>query len=367
MESFSIVALGVGPYITASIIFQLLGMIIPRLDELQKEGEYGRKKINQWTRLLTVPLSILQGYGLLQLLEQSSGAAGARLVNLSSGDLIITLITLTAGTIFLMWIGELISEKKVGNGISLIIFAGIIAGLPSIVSRVAVTFERSELFTVIGYALVAVLAVLSIVIMNEAQRNIPITYARQSRGTQYLPSVANHLPLKVNMAGVIPIIFAISIMLFPPMLAQFFRNAKTAMIANAARYVEQIFANQTFYAVAYFLLVFAFTYFYTSIVFQPDKVAENLQKQGAFVPGIRPGKPTADYVARVTNRILLAGGLFLGAIAVLPYALQNVSGTVAIAVGGTSFLIVVSVIIETVKQIEAQLAVAEYDKYSTIS
>ncbi|MFH0928144.1 MAG: preprotein translocase subunit SecY [bacterium] len=364
IENFSIVAMGVAPYITASIIFQLLGMIVPRIEEIQKEGEYGRKKINQWSRMLTVPLALLQGYGMLAIFEQSGLLKGTHSSILGSPlTLSLTLASITAGTVFLMWIGELISEKKVGNGISLLIFAGIISGMPAMVQRTLLTYDRSALFTMILFVLVLLVTIVGVVVVNEAQRNIPIAYARQSHGMGLVNNVSNHLPLRLNMAGVIPIIFAISIMIFPPMIARFFVYAKSVAVVDAANWVIMIFNNQLFHGIAYFLLVFGFTFFYTSIIFQPEKVAENLQKQGAFIPGIRPGKPTVEYLARVTSRILLASGLFLATIAVLPQVMQSATNSTLAVVGGTSFLIVVSVVVETVKQIQSQMTTQDYDYY----
>ncbi|QQG52718.1 MAG: preprotein translocase subunit SecY [Candidatus Falkowbacteria bacterium] len=357
METFSIVMMGVAPYITSSIIFQLLGMIVPQIEEMQKE-ESGRQKINMWTRWLTVPLGILQSYGMITLLRRSSSGI---LGNVSTFDFISILITITAGTMLLMWIGELITEQKVGNGISLIIFAGIVAALPQMLQQIIVTFDQSQLFMLIGFVVIAIITVVGVVVINEGQRNIPVQYARQIRGNRAFGGTSTHLPLRVNMAGVIPIIFAVSVVLFPSMIAQFLVHAKTAWIASAANGVISLFNNQLFYGIIYFLMVFAFTYFYTEVIFHPSQIAENLQKQGGFIPGIRPGKNTSDYLAATTHKIILVGALFLGLIAVLPLVMQAVTGIQAFAIGGTSLLIVVSVVIETVKQIEAQLTMREYD------
>lgn len=357
MENFSIVMMGVAPYITASIIFQLLGMIVPSLEEMQKE-ESGRQKINTWTRFLTVPLAIVQAYGMITLLRRSSSGI---LNNITSFDLMAIIITITAGTVFLMWIGELITEKKVGNGISLLIFAGIIAALPQKISQFAVTFDQSQIFLVLGFILITVITILGVVIISEAQRNIPVQYARQVRGTHTMGGTNTHLPLRVNMAGVIPIIFAISVILFPTMIAQFFIHARTEWIASAAEWVIQIFQNQLFYGVIYFVMVFAFTFFYTEVVFHPTQIAENLQKQGGFIPGIRPGKNTSEYLADTAHKIIFAGALFLGLIAILPLVMRYFTGIQSLAIGGTSLLIVVSVVIETVKQIESQLTMREYE------
>lgn len=361
IRNFSVVALGVAPYITASIIFQLLAMIIPSLEAIQKEGEAGQKRINQWTRMLTVPLAILQSFGLLSILRNSQFQI---LTKTDTLHIVTLMVTVTGGTIFLMWLGELISEKKVGNGISLLIFAGILAGLPQQVSQLLVSYDQSQLFTWVLYALIALVTIVGVVFVTEAQRNIPVQYARQIRGQGVLSGgVASNLPLRVNMSGVIPIIFAVSIMLFPSVVAQFFVSARTAWVADAARWVITTLQDQWVYGIAYFILVFAFTYFYTAVVFHPDKIAENLQKQGGFIPGIRPGKPTSEYLNAVINRLNLFGAVFLGVIAILPHIAQGAGGSRLLAVGGTSLLIVVSVVIESVKQVESQITMREYDAY----
>ncbi len=360
IRNFAIVALGVAPFITSSIIFQLLAMIIPRLEEIQKEGEQGQQRINQWTRLLTVPLAVLQSFALIQLLR------GSQFQILKYTDwlhMTTLVITVSAGTVFLMWIGELISEKNVGNGISLMITAGILAGLPTSLSQLAVSYDASQLPTYLLYGAIAIVTVVAVVFITEGQRNVPIQYARQVRGSTMTGGVATHLPIRVNMAGVIPIIFAISILLFPSVVAQFFIHARTPWIANAAQWIITILQNQMVYGVTYFLLVVAFTFFYTAVVFHPEQIAENLQKQGGFILGIRPGKPTAEYLQRMINRINLTGSLFLGAIAVLPIVAQGSGGNRLLAIGGTSLLIVVAVVIESVKAIEAQLTMREYDAY----
>ncbi|TAL51134.1 preprotein translocase subunit SecY [Patescibacteria group bacterium] len=356
LESFSVVAMGVMPYITASIIFQLLGMIVPAVEEMQKE-EQGRQKINQWTRLATVPLSFIQAYGLILLLSQQ----GQFFTTGGMATILFAMVSLSAGTLFLMWIGELISEKNVGNGISIIILAGIVAGLPTFLSQSLSVYDRSQLITMITFVVVAIITVVAIVVMNEAQRNIPVQYARAVQGARLSGAVSSHIPLRLNMGGVIPIIFAISIVLFPTVLAQFFLNAKTDFLREAATWTLQIFQNQTVYGIVYFVLVFLFAYFYTAVIFHPDQVAENIQKQGGFIPGIRPGKQTADYLGWVVNRLLLTGALFLAIIAVLPVIMQQVTGNANLVIGGTSVLIIVSVIIDAVKQIEAQLTMREYE------
>jgi preprotein translocase subunit SecY len=357
MENFSIVMMGIGPYITASIIFQLLAMIVPALEEMQKE-ESGRAKINMWTRWLTVPMSLMQSFGMISLLKNSgTGVLG----DVNAFTYISMLVIITAGTIFLMWIGELITERKVGNGISLLIFAGIVAGLPQAFSNIFNTYTSQNLMALIGFAAVGIVTVVGVVIISEGQRNIPVQYAKQVRGGRMFGGTRSHLPLRVNMAGVIPIIFAISVVLFPSMIARFFIQAKTAWIAAAATKTIAIFENQLIYGIIYFILVFAFTYFYTEVIFHPDRIAENLQKQGGFIPGIRPGRHTSEYLANTTYKIILVGALFLALIAVLPLIMQSFTGMQSLAIGGTSLLIVVSVVIETVKQIEAQLSMREYE------
>lgn len=361
LENFSVVMLGVGPYITASIIFQLLTMIVPRLEELAKEGEQGQQRINQWTRLLTVPLAVLQAYGTIVLLrQQGRGIIG----DFSPFQLTTAIVSITAGTILLMWLGELISEKKIGNGISLLIFAGIVAQLPLGLQQALAVFDPTKIFTVLVFLVLALVTIAGVTYMTEAQRNVPVSYARRIRGMRIFGGVDSHLPLRVNQAGVIPIIFAISLILFPPLIAQFFVNSPVGWIASLARGTTSLF-QQTglFYAAVYFALVVAFTYFYTAVVFHPHKVAENLQKQGGFIPGIRPGAHTSEYLGYVSNRIIPAGALFLGVIAILPIIVQNAFAVGNLVIGGTSLLIVVSVVLETVKQIEAQLLVREYEGF----
>lgn len=361
MSNFSIVMLGVGPYITSSIIFQLLTMIVPKLEALSKEGEYGRGKINQYTRLLTIPLALIQGYGFINLLSRQTG--GAILSNMTNYQLLATLITITAGTIFLMWLGELITEKKIGNGISLLIFAGIIAGLPQSFGNTLIAFDSTQVLNLIVFIILGLVTITGIIYITEGQRNIPISYARHVVGQKSTKGVNTFLPLRVNQAGVIPIIFAISVILFPPMVAQFFSSSSVIWIRDFSQWTINIFQNQTFYGIFYFLAVVLFTYFYTSVIFHPEQIAENLQKQGGFIPGIRPGRYTAEYLSSVSVRILLAGALFLGIIAILPIVVGPITGIQTISLGGTSLLIVVSVVIETVKQIDAQLVMRDYEGF----
>jgi preprotein translocase subunit SecY len=357
LNNFSIVAMGVAPYITSSIIFQLLTMIVPRLEAISKESD-GRQKMNQWTRIVTVPLCFIQGYGLITLFQQSNVRLFSNLTFFSGFTI---LLVMTAGTIFLMWLGELISERHIGNGISLIIFAGIVASLPTAIQQGAFLFDKTQITSLVVFVVIALITIVAVVFITEGQRNIPVSYARRVRGSGSMGGVNTYLPLRVNQSGVIPIIFAISIILFPPLVAQFFLRARTEFLVSLSGKVITLFQNQTFYAVLYFLLVVGFTYFYTSVVFHPEQIAENLQKQGGFVPGIRPGKTTADYLNDVMNHITLAGALFLGLIAILPTLTAGFVPTANLAIGGTSILIVVSVVLETIKQIDAQLTMRDYE------
>lgn len=359
LSSISIVLLGVGPYITASIIMQLLTMIIPRLEQIYKEeGEAGRQKFNQWTRWITVPLAALQTYGMISLFRTQHIISQTGAFNITS-----IIIVAVAGTIFLMWLGELITEKQIGNGVSMIIFAGIVASLPSSVSRLMATYDSSQFFSYVIILALVIVAIAGVVIVTEGQRNIPVSYAKRIRGNRMYGGTSTHLPLRVNQAGVIPIIFAMSIMLFPGMVANFLANASNPTVASIARSVGNFFQNQWFYGSMYFILVVAFTYFYTAVVFDPNKISESLQKQGGYIPGIRPGRTTAEYLYKIINRITLSGALFLGVIAILPFIVQGAFNMKSISIGGTGLLIVVSVVIETVKQIEGQLVMRDYEGF----
>lgn len=360
LENFSVVMLGVGPYITASIIIQLLTMIIPRMEEISKDGEAGHRRINQYTRYLTVPLAILQAYGFIAILK---GQAGGKLVGqLDSWQLVVSLLTVTAGTILLMWIGELISERKIGNGISLLIFAGIVASVPQQIQQLLATFDPTQIFSIVAFVVVALVTIVGVVLVTEAQRNIPVNYARMMRGPHATGGATSNLPLRLLQAGVIPIIFAISVILFPTMVAQFFARSQAVWLVKAAEYTITLFQNQIFYNIFYFVLVFGFTYFYTAVIFKPDQIAENLQKQGGFIPGIRPGPSTVEYLGQTMNRIVLPGAIFLSAIAILPLLLRVITGSQLLVIGGTSVLIVVQVVIETVRQINAQLVMRDYEE-----
>lgn len=360
LSRFSIAAMGVNPYINASIIMNLLTIIVPKLEELSKDGERGRQQINQYTRYLTVPLAAIQGYGLVMLFGSSE-------VNiLPQLSLIATLqivLTLTAGTILLMWIGEIITRSGIGNGISLIIFAGIVGELPSMIQGLQLRADSGEFESILLFLGVTLLSVVMVVFINEGHRKIPVTYAKRIRGGQTTGGGSTHIPLKVNTAGVIPIIFAISIMSFPTLIANFFTTSDSDSIRNAAQWVIQFFTPQSFaYYSIYFLLVIGFTYFYTLVTFNPQDVADNLKKQGGFIPGIRPGEGTVDYLSKILNRITLVGALFLGAIAVIPFIVESATNISAI-IGGTSLLIIVSVILETMRQIRSQLVMRDYEEY----
>lgn len=358
MTNFSLVMMGVGPYITASIIFQLLQIVVPRLEQLSKEGEYGKQKINYYTRISTVPLAILQSYSMIILLKNQG-----IVFDLTSFQLITTIITMTAGTMLLVWIGELISEKGIGNGISLIIALGIISSVPTDLVRTLSIGDTSQIIGLIVLAVISILIIAGIIYINEGERRIPVTYARRIRGNKTYGGVDTHLPIRVNIAGVVPIIFALSMMIFPGIIAKFFSQAKSETIADIANWVGNLFQNNIFYGIVYFILVIVFSYFYTSIVFKPTEIADNLQKQGGFVPGFRPGDETANYLSSVVNKITFIGALFLAIIAILPFVLQAATGITSIVIGGTGILIVVSVIIETMKQIDAQLVMHSYDNY----
>lgn len=361
LEQLSIVMLGLGPFITATIILQLMTMVFPKLKEMYQEaGEQGRQKFNQYGRMLTVPLALLQGFGFITLLTSQNV-----IDPLGGFRLFTTLITVTAGAVFLMWLGELISEKGIGNGISLMIFAGIVASVPLSIRQLVVTFTPDQLPTIIAFFVLAIVIIAGVIAINEARRNIPVSYAKRVRGGRMYGGVSTFLPLNLNPAGVIPIIFALSIMLFPSMIANFMSASSAPWAIKIYNILNVFSSNVWIYGIFYFLLVVLFTYFYTAVTFNPDNIASNLQKQGGFVPGIRPGKPTAQHLTYVLNRTLLIGALSLGLIAVLPSIIQGGTGVTAFTflVGGTSIIIVVSVVLETIRQIEAQLVMREYEGF----
>ncbi|MFA6423271.1 MAG: preprotein translocase subunit SecY [Patescibacteria group bacterium] len=358
MENFSLIMMGVGPFITASIIFQLLQMIVPSIEALSKEGERGRQKINQWTRYAAVPLAIIQAFGTTALLKNQGV-----ITNLSGLPFITMLISVTAGTMLLMYLGEILSEKGIGNGMSIIIAVGILSGYPMNIRNTAAVIGTDKALGLILFIAILVVVIALIVIMNEGVRQIPISYARRTRGTKSYGGVDTYLPLRVNTGGVVPIIFALSFMLFPGIIAKFFTAARSPWLSDMAFKVSAFFSNNTYYGIIYFIATIIFTYFYASIIFKPTEVAENLQKQGGFIPGIRPGTETASFLAKVLNRITFVGALFLGFIAVLPFIVQSLTQINTIVIGGTGMLIIVSVIIETSRQIKAQLLMRTYDTY----
>ncbi|HSA83666.1 MAG TPA: preprotein translocase subunit SecY [Patescibacteria group bacterium] len=361
LANFSIMALGLNPYINASIIMQLLTMVIPKFEELQKEGDSGRKKINQYTRFLTIPLAVLQAIGMYALLK-SQGIIAV----LSPLAFIAFILTMLAGTMFLVWLGELITEKGVGNGISLLIFAGIVGQFPAIFGQTLETVSADMSMNLAIFAGLALLVTAGIIIVNEATRQIPVHYARRMRGNNMTSGQSTHLPLRLNQAGVIPIIFAISLVLMPSLVAQFLQTSPNAFLSNLAVGINTWFApTGAAYNVSYFLLVVGFTFFYTAIVFNPKKISEQIQKYGGFIPGIRPGSPTTKYLNYILTRITLVGGSFLGLVAILPEIARVATGVQTLLLGGTSILIVVSVVLETVKNIQANLVMRNYDSFVT--
>ncbi len=361
LATASIIGMGVNPYINASIIMQLMQGVIPSLGELAREGEYGRNRINQYTRLLTVPLAFAQGYGFSVLLESNGVIPQSDLFSFEKLGL---LISFTAGTILLMWLGELISERGLGNGISFIIFAGIVGRIPDQAGPIIT--GPDGLVRIIPFILISIVVIAGVVFINEGQRRIPVQYASRVRGRRMYQGQTQYLPLKVTMAGVIPIIFAISILLFPAQIAQYFTASDIGWVQAAANWVvNNLSANNVLvYGVLYFALVVFFTYFYTAFQFRPDQTADYLRKNGGFIPGIRPGRPTEEFLSRVTNRITFGGALFLASIAVLPLIVSVIiPGTEALQLGGTSILIVVSVVVETMKQLEAQMLMRHYEGF----
>jgi preprotein translocase subunit SecY len=359
LANFSVMALGLNPYINASIILQLLTLVFPKLEELSKEGESGRQKINQYTRMLTVPLAILQAIGMYALLKNQG-----IIINLSPVNLISFLLTMTAGTMLMVWMGELISERGVGNGISLLIFAGIVSRLPVVFGQTASTINAQNVFNILVFLGMALFVIGSIVTINEATRRITVFYAKRVRGNKIYGGQSTHIPLRLNQAGVIPIIFAVSLVLLPSLVANYLTVSKNPILHNVAYFIT-VWLSPTgiLYNALYFILVVGFTYFYTAVIFNPKKIAEEIQKFGGFIPGIRPGTPTAGYLNYILTRITLAGALFLGLIAVFPTIARLFTNVQNLMLGGTGILIVVSVILETIKAIEAQLVMRNYEGF----
>jgi len=356
LSVLSIVMLGVGPYITASIIMQLMTVLSPKLKSMAtEEGEYGRKKISMYSRLLTVPLAIIQAFSFIVILQKEGIVP-----QLGQFDLLVSLSVIVAGSMLLMWLGELMTEFGIGNGVSMIIFAGIVSALPQKIVQLAVNYDPSMLITYALFAIIGLVVIYLVVLVTEAERSIPVTYAKQVRGNKMYGGASTYLPLRLNQSGVMPIIFAISLLVFPQMIVNILSYTGWPWVAGAATTINSLLANQWFYGIGYFVLVFIFTFFYTAVTFDPHAISENLQKNGAFIPGVRPGESTTAYLSKVVTRITLVGALFLGLIAVMPVAISGVTGIQGITLGGTSLLIAVSVVLDMVKKFDAQLAMREY-------
>lgn len=359
LANFSVMALGLNPYINASIMLQMLTIIVPSLEALSKEGEYGRNRINQITRVITVPLAALQAFGILALLRNQQ-----ILIATSPLAVIGMVITMVAGTMLLMWLGELLTEYGIGNGISMIIFAGIIGRLPISLAQTASIADTANFQNILLFFIMSVAVIAGVVMVNEAVRKVAVQYAKRVRGSRLVGGQTTHLPLRVNQAGVIPIIFAVSLVLLPSMAGRFLSTLPNPAVSSFALWLSSAMTpNSLFYNLTYFILVIAFTYFYTAVIFDPNKIADEIKKYGGFIPGIRPGKPTADYLSYILTRITVAGALFLGLIAILPSIAQSVSGVATLTIGGTGILIVVSVVLETARQLEATLVMRNYDKF----
>lgn len=359
LVNFSIMALGLNPYINASIILQLLTIVFPKLEELSKEGEYGREKINQYTRFITVPLAAVQSVGMLALLKNQGIVSAVDPLTILS-----MIVTMTAGTVFVMWLGELITTYGIGNGISLLIFAGIVGRMPVAFGKTITSITAEGFSTIALFGVLAIAVIAATVFVNEAVRRVSVQYARRVRGNKIYGGATSYLPLRVNQAGVIPIIFAVSLVLLPSLVGGFLQQIKNPAVIGLGRFLSTAFnPNSISYNIIYFLLVVGFTYFYTAITFNPGKIAGEIQKHGGFIPGIRPGTPTANYLNYILTRITLAGALFLGAIAILPSLARGTTGVTTLLVGGTGVLIVVSVVLETVKSLEAQLVMRNYEGF----
>src|SRR3990167_1857656 len=355
LVNFSVMALGLNPYINASIIFQLMTQVFPYFEELAKEGEAGREKINQFTRFLTVPLAALQSIGMYVLLKNQQV-----IPSLDTLSLIGMIVTMTAGSMLLIWLGELISEYGIGNGISLLIFGGIVAGVPSPASPAIFTFDTTQIPVYVAFLAAAVAVVAAIVLVSEAERPVPVTYAKRVRGMKFFGGASTYLPLRLNQAGVIPIIFALSFLLVPQMFAAFFATSGNVLLAGISNAVLGGLQNLLLYGALYFVLVFVFTFFYTAVTFDPHMISENLQKNGAFIPGVRPGGSTQEYLGKIITRTTFVGALFLAIIAVLPIIMQSITGIQTLALGGTALLIVVSVVLDLSRRVDAQLSLREY-------
>jgi preprotein translocase subunit SecY len=356
LSNLSILMLGVGPYITASIIMQLLTMMSPKLKAMyQEDGDVGRKKFSQISRMITVPLAVIQGLSLI-LVFKSQGILG----DISLMGIITDVAIVTAGSMLAMWIGELISEFGIGNGVSIIIFAGIVSVIPTEISQFLFTFDITQLPVYLFVLALALVIVVGVVVINEAERHIPVTYAKQVRGDHVAGGTSTYLPIRINQAGVIPIIFALSILIFPQLIGNALSSSTNSILLSISSGLNWFVNNTLVYSICYFVFVFLFTYFYTAVTFDPNQLSTNLQKNGAFIPGIRPGFATRDYIATILNRVTLIGALFLGFIAVIPLIIKASTGITAFSIGGTALLIAVSVVLDLIKKIDAQLSMREY-------
>jgi preprotein translocase subunit SecY len=356
LSTLSIIMLGVGPYITASIIMQLLTIMSPRLKAMyQEDGEIGRKKFTQFSRMITIPLAVVQGLALLVLLKKQG-----IITDPSIFGMFTNLSVVVAGSMLIMWIGELVSEFGIGNGVSLIIFAGIVAAIPTEVSQFFFTFNIANLPLYLLFLAVGLIIIAGVVVVTEAERPVPVTYAKQVRGDHVSGGTQTYLPIRINQAGVIPIIFALSILMFPQLIGTALAGMTNGTLLAISKGLLWFVQNTWLYSLFYFLFVFLFTYFYTAVTFDSEQVSTNLQKNGAFVPGIRPGEATRDYIAKILNRTTMMGAVFLGVIAVLPLVIKSITGITALSIGGTALLIVVSVVLDLIKKVEAQLSMREY-------
>ncbi len=359
LANFSVISLGLNPYINASIIIQLLTMVFPSLEALSKEGEYGRQKINQYTRYLTVPLAVLQSIAMFTLLKNQG-----IILQFNPLSILLIIVTMTAGTLFAMWLGELITEYGIGNGISLLIFAGIVARMPVTVAQTASLVDTQQILNYLLFAALALAITAGVVFINEGRRQVLVQYARRFTGGREVNRASMYLPLRVNQAGVIPIIFAVSLVLIPSFAGQYLSQLPQPALQNIGRwFIANFQVRSLTYNLTYFFLVIGFTYFYTAVVFNPNKIADELKKAGAFIAGIRPGEATASYLTYILNRITLAGALFLGIVAILPSIVSQITNVTTLALGGTGLLIVVSVILDTAKQFESKLVERNYESF----
>ncbi|MEK7604790.1 MAG: preprotein translocase subunit SecY [Patescibacteria group bacterium] len=356
LSQLSIAMLGVGPYITASIIMQLGTIIFPQIKQAySEEGEAGRAKFIGWSRLLTIPIAILQGIAFLFLLESQGVIA-----HLGTVALVANIAIIAAGSLLLMWIGELVTEFGIGNGVSLIILAGILSGLPASISQALFAATAANIPAYLGFLVLGLAMIYAVVVVSDAERSIPIAYARAVRGAALSQGAATYLPIRLLQAGVIPIIFALSLLLLPQMVLSALSALKISFASSAALWYTAFLSNPWQYGFAYFLFVVLFTYFYTAVTFEPHRVAENLQKTGAFVPGVRPGRETEEYIGKVVNRVTLPGAFFLGLLAVSPSIIQGLTGVTTLILGGTALLIAVQVALDLARKIDAQVSLREY-------